>query len=51
MKTAIDGGVKEDNIKEIAQTGVDAICVGSAIFSRPDPAAAYRRLVELTTII
>ena len=48
VKTAIDGGVKEDNVKEIARTGVNAICVGSAIFNRPDPAAAYRRLVELT---
>jgi ribulose-phosphate 3-epimerase len=47
MKTGIDGGVKEDNIVEIARTGVDVIYVGSAIFNRPDPAAAYRRLNEL----
>jgi ribulose-phosphate 3-epimerase len=46
--TGIDGGVKEENVREIAQTGVDNICVGSAIFNKPDPAAAYRRLVELT---
>ncbi|MDD5338622.1 MAG: ribulose-phosphate 3-epimerase [Dehalococcoidales bacterium] len=45
----VDGGVKEDNIKEITQTGVEAICVGSAIFNRSDPADAYRRLVELVT--
>lgn len=49
VKTAIDGGVKEDNIMDIAQTGVEAICVGSAIFNRSDPAAAYSRLVELVT--
>lgn len=49
MTTGIDGGVKEDNVKEIAQTGVDAICVGSAIFKRPDPTAAYRILKELAT--
>ena len=49
MPTAIDGGVKEDNVKEIARTGVNNICVGSAIFNQPDPAAAYRRFVELIT--
>jgi ribulose-phosphate 3-epimerase len=48
METGIDGGVKEENIKEIAQTGVNDICIGSAIFNKPDPAAAYRRFVELT---
>lgn len=50
VKIGVDGGVKEENIREIAQTGVNDICVGSAIFSRPDPAAAYRRLVELATV-
>jgi ribulose-phosphate 3-epimerase len=43
----IDGGVKEDNIVRIARTGVDVICVGSAIFNQPDPAASYRRLTSL----
>jgi ribulose-phosphate 3-epimerase len=47
MATGIDGGVKEENIKEIVYTGVNAICVGSAIFNKPDPAAAYHRLKEL----
>jgi ribulose-phosphate 3-epimerase len=50
VKTDIDGGVKEDNIEAIAKTGVNAICVGSAIFNQPDPAAAYRRLVELANV-
>ena len=49
VKIGIDGGVKEESIKEIARTGVNAICVGSAIFNRPDPAAAYHRLTELVT--
>jgi ribulose-phosphate 3-epimerase len=47
MTTGIDGGVKEENVGEIAHTGVNAICVGSAIFNRPDPAVAYRHLKEL----
>jgi ribulose-phosphate 3-epimerase len=45
--TSIDGGVKEHNIGIIARTGVDEICVGSAVFAQPDPAASYRRLVAL----
>jgi ribulose-phosphate 3-epimerase len=47
MDTGIDGGVKENNIIEIARTGVDYICVGSAIYNQPDPAASYRRLAAL----
>ena len=47
METGIDGGVKEGNIAQIARTGVDVICVGSAIFRRPYPAFSYRQLNEL----
>jgi ribulose-phosphate 3-epimerase len=43
----MDGGIKEANICDVARTGVDEICVGSAIFSADDPAAAYRRLLSL----
>jgi len=47
LELGIDGGVKEDNIVQIAETGVDVICIGSAIFRQPDPADAYRRLTRL----
>ena len=43
----MDGGIKEDNILDVARAGVDEICVGSAIFREPDPAAAYRRVLAL----
>lgn len=46
-EVGIDGGVKENNIAEIARSGVDAIYVGSAIFLEPDPSAAYRHLTAL----
>jgi ribulose-phosphate 3-epimerase len=46
-ETGIDGGVKENNIGEIARTGVNVIYIGSAIFLQPDPAEAYRRLSRL----
>ncbi len=47
MEIGIDGGVKEDNIIRIAHSGVDVICIGSALFRQPQPAEAYRRLTAL----
>jgi ribulose-phosphate 3-epimerase len=51
MEIGIDGGVKEDNIVAIAQSGVDFICIGSALFRHPRPAGAYQRLSTLVTNI
>jgi ribulose-phosphate 3-epimerase len=47
MEIGIDGGIKENNIAQIARTGVDVIYIGSAIFLQPDPAESYRRLTAL----
>ncbi|MBM3254458.1 MAG: ribulose-phosphate 3-epimerase, partial [Candidatus Omnitrophica bacterium] len=47
MEIGIDGGIKEGNIVPIAQAGADVICVGSAIFLQPDPAASFRHLQSL----
>jgi ribulose-phosphate 3-epimerase len=47
MEIGIDGGIKENNIAQIARTGVDVIYIGSAIFLQPDPAESYRRLKKL----
>ncbi len=47
LQIDVDGGIKESNIAQVARQGVDGICVGSAIFRQPDPAASYRRLLEL----
>ena len=47
MAIGVDGGIKESNIAEVARAGANLICVGSAVFLQPDPAAAYRRLVAL----
>lgn len=44
--TAIDGGVKLDNLSDILATRVDMVCVGSAILKAVDPAAAYSRFLE-----
>jgi len=43
----LDGGIKTENIVEIARAGVNEICIGSAIFGAPNPADAYRQLVTL----
>jgi len=47
IEIGVDGGIKESNIQEIARAGVDYICVGSAVFLQPDPAASYRLLQSL----
>ncbi|MDR6991817.1 ribulose-phosphate 3-epimerase [Luteimonas sp. 3794] len=42
IRLEIDGGVKPDNIGEIAAAGADTFVAGSAIFGKPD----YRAVVE-----
>src|SRR5690606_22868745 len=39
IRLEIDGGVKTDNIGEIAAAGADTCAAGSAIFGHPDDAA------------
>jgi ribulose-phosphate 3-epimerase len=47
LEIGVDGGMKESNIAQIAQLGIDMICVGSAIFSQPDPGESFRHLSAL----
>ncbi len=47
LETGIDGGIKESNIIQITRSGVDFICVGSAIFMQPQSGESFRRLQEL----
>jgi len=41
----IDGGVKVDNIRMIAEAGVDTFVAGSAIFAAPDEDGGYRKVI------
>jgi ribulose-phosphate 3-epimerase len=41
----IDGGVKIDNIRQIAESGIDTFVAGSAIFGAPDADGYYRGVV------
>ena len=47
IEIGIDGGIKEANIVEVARSGADSICVGSAIFMKKDPAQSFRYLTNL----
>jgi len=42
----VDGGIKADNIAEVARAGADTFVAGSAIFGEKDRAAALSRLRE-----
>ncbi|MEO6270955.1 MAG: ribulose-phosphate 3-epimerase [Lautropia sp.] len=42
----VDGGVKVDNIAEIAAAGADTFVSGSAIFGAPDPAGGYSGVLQ-----
>lgn len=44
IKLAVDGGVKADNIYEIAYAGADMFIAGSAIFTQPDYAEAINNM-------
>ena len=41
----VDGGVKIDNIAEIARAGADTFVAGSAVFGAPDAAGGYRGVI------
>jgi ribulose-phosphate 3-epimerase len=42
IRVEIDGGVKVDNIREIADAGADTFVAGSAIFGKPD----YKAVID-----
>jgi ribulose-phosphate 3-epimerase len=44
IRLEIDGGVKVDNIREIAEAGADTFVAGSAIFNAPDYADVINQM-------
>ncbi|UBM10618.1 ribulose-phosphate 3-epimerase [Cupriavidus metallidurans] len=51
----VDGGVKVDNIAEIAAAGADTFVAGSAVFGKPDADGGYKGVIgalraELATV-
>lgn len=52
IRLEIDGGVKVDNIKEIAEAGADMFVAGSAIFGEPDYKAVIDKMrAELANVV
>ncbi len=45
----VDGGIKEDNIIEVAKAGADILVVGSGIFHSEDIKAQTKKLKEMLT--
>lgn len=45
---ALDGGIKENNIKNIISVGVENLCIGSAILCADDPKKVYQTFAQLT---
>ena len=45
----VDGGVGETNARAVREAGASLLVCGNAIFADPDPAAAYRRLVAVSS--
>ena len=42
IRLEVDGGIKADNIRRVANAGADTFVAGSAIFGQPD----YRRVID-----
>ena len=46
IKLEVDGGIKIDNIAEVARAGADTFVAGSAVFNTPDYAATIAAMRE-----
>lgn len=49
IRLAIDGGIKLENIAEVAQAGADMFIIGSGIFSQPDLVTIMNNLRQTLT--
>jgi len=45
-KIGIDGGIKEENIKQVVALGIDYIYIGSAILKESSPEQAFQKFVK-----
>ena len=42
IRLEVDGGIKADNIRRVADAGADSFVAGSAIFGKPD----YKSVID-----
>ena len=47
VELSVDGGVKRDHVRPLAEAGATVLVAGSAVFGAPDPAAVVREMKEL----
>ncbi len=47
IRLEVDGGVKVDNIADIAAAGADTFVAGSAIFNSPDYAETITKMRQM----
>jgi ribulose-phosphate 3-epimerase len=50
VRIEIDGGIDSSNILDIVKAGAEIIVAGSAVFGKPDSAAAVRELLDKGTV-
>jgi ribulose-phosphate 3-epimerase len=49
VEVSVDGGVKVEHARPLAEHGASVLVAGSAIFGAPDPAAAVKQFRQATT--
>jgi len=47
---SVDGGVKRDHVRPLAEAGASVLVAGSAVFGAPDPAAVVREMKGLAAV-
>jgi ribulose-phosphate 3-epimerase len=47
----VDGGIKTDNIADVAKAGADTFVAGSAIFGSKDYAATIKQMREKLSVV
>jgi len=48
LEIGVDGGINENNIRQIVEAGADVLCVGSALWEVKDTRQALKKLKDLT---
>ena len=43
----VDGGINEDNLKDVIVAGADGVVIGRAVFGSNNPSESYARLLAL----
>jgi ribulose-phosphate 3-epimerase len=46
VQIEVDGGVDVRNARRLVEAGAEILVAGSAVFGKPDPAAAVRQIIE-----